>query len=780
MRRPLLAVCLVLVTAIHLLFADSLEQVPKWFSWDMEPWEEDMWLDTFPEVCDGQEIIVTGRVYQKDENYYYIDSIQILENVANLRRGKSIDDNLILERPQGSNALLGSVIVVQGTFNTYKEATNPGEFDTKIYYRSIGIAGKLQNVNILGMSEEYSELREILHQLREYFVLRLYRIFPEKEASVMCAILLGEKSSLDKELKDLYQRNGMIHILSISGLHISIIGMSLFKLLKRIGVPLWLAALCGGVVLWFYGMMTGMGISACRAIGMYFIRMLGICLGRTYDMMTAWGVVGLLMVLGNPYYLQHSGFLLSYASVLGIGVLFPVLQEIFESVKAKTVEENEWKALFIRLWTKVSDGLKQSILAGSSVTVMTLPVLLWFYYEVPVFSVILNLVVIPLMSFLMVTGMLAMLVPGLGGMGIADVLILKWYECCCHFFESLPLHNWNPGRPEIWQVIAYYTVLFGFLLGYEIWMVRQGRKKEYEKRKGQITASRNGGKKWKAGAFLVLTVLVILMSKMPEIHHTVTFLDVGQGDCICLQTKNGKVYLFDCGSTSRSNIGTYVLKPFLKYNGINQVDAVFISHPDEDHISGIEELLANQEEWGIGVANVVVSGCDVKIYPEYNNFLTKTQIHSISAGDAWKVDDIEFHCLHPENDFFAEDRNAASQCFYVDFGEHSLLLTGDVEGAGEQQLIRALAESRIGEADALDITILKVAHHGSKYSTSEEFLECVNPKVSVISCGRRNVYGHPHKETLERLAQVRSTVLTTPEYGAIMVELGKEMKVYGF
>ncbi|MBQ4537167.1 MAG: DNA internalization-related competence protein ComEC/Rec2 [Lachnospiraceae bacterium] len=765
MRRPLLAVCLclVLVTAIHLLLTDSLEQTPKWWSRDMWPWEEDMWQAAFPEAYEGQEITVIGRVYQKNENYYYIDSIQILETVVNLRQKKSIDDNLILERPQGSNALLGSVIVVRGTFETYAEATNPGEFDARTYYRSIGVGGLLKNVKIVGTSKEYSELKEILHQLREYFVLRLYQIFPEKEASVMCAILLGEKSGLDKDLKDLYQRNGMIHILSISGLHISIIGMSLFKLLKKVGVPIWLAAVCGGMILWLYGMMTGMGISACRAIGMYLIRMLGVCMGRTYDMMTAWGVVGVLMVVGNPYYLQHSGFLMSYASVLGIGVLFPVLQEIFKTVEVKTIEENEWKAVRQRVLRKVGEGLKQSMLAGGSVTIMTLPILLWFYYEVPVFSVILNLVVIPLMSLLMVTGMLAMLVPGLGVVGMVDVLILKWYEYCCHFFEGLPFHNWNPGRPESWQVVVYYAILFGLLWWYVVWRERIGKEERMGKKK------RVG--KEKIGVFLALTAMVIVMSGASISHHTVTFLDVGQGDCICLQTKGGKVYLFDCGSTSRSKVGTYVLKPFLKYNGISRVDAVFLSHSDEDHCSGIEELLEMQEEWGIIVEKVVVSECDKETYWEYNNLVSGTKVHSISAGVAWEVEDIEFRCLHPEADFEAEDSNAVSQCYYVDFGECSLLLTGDVEGAGEQQLIQAIEKYGISEDISSDFTVLKVAHHGSKYSTSEELLRQTGPGMSVISCGRNNVYGHPHAETLKRLEEVGSVVLTTPEYGAITIEV---------
>ena len=142
----------------------------------------------------------------------------------------------------------------------------------------------------------------------------------------MSALLLGDKNALDNEVKEMYQRNGILHIFSISSLHITIVGMGIYKLLRKAGIPILPASMAGSLLLILYGCMTGFGVSACRAIGMYLLRMLAEVVGRTYDLLTALGVMAAVMVIQNPYYLQNGGFLLSFTSVMGIGVVFPGLK----------------------------------------------------------------------------------------------------------------------------------------------------------------------------------------------------------------------------------------------------------------------------------------------------------------------------------------------------------------------------------------------------------------------------------------------------------------------
>ena len=137
------------------------------------------------------------------------------------------------------------------------------------------------------------------------------------------AMLLGEKSSLEEEIKELYQLNGLIHILSISGLHVSLLGMAVSGLLKKCGAPIWLRAPFAIGVMWCYGMMTGMGVSTWRAVFMFALHLLAELLGRTYDMLTALSLAALLMLAEQPLLVRHSGFLLSFGAVVGIGIVLP-------------------------------------------------------------------------------------------------------------------------------------------------------------------------------------------------------------------------------------------------------------------------------------------------------------------------------------------------------------------------------------------------------------------------------------------------------------------------
>lgn len=529
-------------------------------------------------------------------------------------------------------------------------------------------------------------------------------------------------------------------------------------MLRRMGLPVWAAAFAGGLLLCLYGVMTGLGVSACRAIGMYLLRMLGELWGRTYDMLTALGLVGAAAVLANPLYLHHAGFLLSYGAVLGIGVLQPALFRKMPKAGGNRREKESFflwvKGLFKKLW----GWAVQTAAASISVALITLPVLLWFYYEVPVYAVLLNLFVLPLMKPIMFFGMLGMLVPFLQRAGEICTLLLKLCEDCCLIFEKLPFHTWNPGKPMLWQVVCYYLLLAAA---------------------GFFSVSSNKCKKGRSlsakGMCLAGAVLVLSLQALPE--EKITFLDVGQGDSICIQTAAGDCCVFDCGSSSRSGVGKYVLIPFLKQEGISHVDAVFLSHPDKDHCSGIEELLLDGQ--GITVGELVLPDVqEEKKQEEFESLLSavqkgeeatgrKIRVSYISAGTFFQSGELSFTCLHPPKGFTAEDANGYSECFYVkkQGTGMSLLLTGDVEGEGEELLIKELKQRGIQGA-----SLLKAGHHGSENATGQELLELIKPELTIISCGKNNRYGHPREEVLERLEKIGCIVLKTPDTGAVTVK----------
>lgn len=703
--------------------------------------------ETVESPIDGTLVSAVGRVYRIEQRqsygtsqlWIYLDSVSVITQQGTLN-ASDVSYHLLCVTDTSVRPPMGSRITVAGQIQYFSQATNPGQFDIAKYYDTVKIGARLQNGKILQVSEEYSSIREWLYQLSERWKSNLYQYFPSKEASILGAMLLGDKTQLDEEVETLYQQSGIVHILSISGLHISILGLGLYKVLRRLGCPVLPASLLGAVILILYGIMTGMSVSAIRAIGMYLIRMLGEVLGRTYDMLTALGIMLVIMLLDNPYYLENSGFWLSFGSVFGIGLLMPLL--------AATILELPGIKL---------PGIKQmaaAMLPGLCVSMVTLPVQLYFYHQIPSYSILLNLLILPFVEFIMIFGLLVMTLPGFAFTAGTVRLILLGYEWLCGLFLQMPGKIWNPGAPKPWQMAAYYTL---FTLG--LFMNRRRNK--------------TGRKKFLCVLPFVAAILILGWNHTPPL--TVTFLDVGQGDCIVVQTKE-EAYVFDCGSTSKNKVGEKILIPFLKQQGISKLDAVFLSHADADHMNGIQELLELGEE-GIIIEKLVLPDISKSLQErEFGDLLTMAtkeslvqsveEILYLSAGDSWQSGAVTFRCLHPKQDSYWTQANAYSLCFLVEDGEFSMLLTGDVEGVGEEYLLEALQENGIGT-----ITVLKAAHHGSAYSTSESFLAYTKPALAVISCGEENPYGHPHKELLERLQVTGCHVYKTMDSGAITLQV---------
>ena len=839
MQRPLFSVWvgLIILTALRL-----------WRGGDTSPW-----LPDGGTLAEGSEIVVTGQVCWREDASFYLNEItfyseQFIDDIkaANQQR---ISKTYKLKCETTAPTAIGEYVAVRGVFFEFSEATNPGEFDSRTYYRSKQVMGRLKNAELIERAEPAFGIREWLLQRREYWEAYLTECFPKKEAAIMSALLLGEKGGLEEETRELYRRNGILHILSISSLHITILGMGLYRLLRKAGLPVWAAAVLGGMFMIGYGMLTGFGVSVCRAVGMYLLRMLAEVAGRTYDMLNALGAVGGVMLLWNPYYLQNSGFLLSYTCVLGIGIVYPVLKKWLEERQAerrkgkagsvrevriegrkerrkeRSVEEmrgeRKGKERSVRevrgekrkgkegSVRKVDEGgrkkkegsvrercrrrkekegnigkvcgkkakvmLIDSLLLSISIQLVTLPVQLWFFFEVPVLGGVINLLILPLVKPLVISGVFLLLFPFAGKwISVVGIFILRWYELVCSFFDRLPWQTWNPGRPEIWQILVYYGALLLMLRG--------------------MNRGKNSGRGARWGSGCLFVIGLILLGMRFGNGAQIIFLDVGQGDCVLIQTEAGENYLYDCGSTSRSNVGKYVLLPYLKYRGIRNLDAIFVSHPDRDHVNGVIEVLEYAKEKGIQVAQIVISATGIENAAEqYEELLEAAagaydgagvEVRLLAAGDKWsgRKGAAEFLCLHPGAAGEGElDVNEASLCLYARLfskkGELSVLLTGDVEGPGEELLTESLERYGIEKTD-----VWKVAHHGSRNATGEAFLKQIKgewqtPLIAVISCGRKNRYGHPHEETIDRIEAAGAEWYCTKENGAVTVTTDKGGKI---
>lgn len=247
-------------------------------------------------------------------------------------------------------------------------------------------------------------------------------------------------------------------------------------------------------------------------------------------------------------------------------------------------------------------------------------------------------------------------------------------------------------------------------------------------------------------------------------------LDVGQGDGIFLKSPGGTTFLVDGGSSSVSSVGTYRILPFLKSKGYRKIDYVLISHMDKDHISGIMEIT----EVGTGIGTAVLPWVREKddAYKNMEQILKDagTEILYMGAGDRLASETVEVTCLWPEKGLPWEDRNELSMVIMAEYGDFQMLFTGDIGSRAEA----ALVKNGVLE----DVEVLKTAHHGSRYSSSEAFLKAIKPEVSLISCSAANRYGHPGVETLERLDDVGSRIFITKDSGAITILTdGHEVRV---
>ncbi|MGN1313423.1 MAG: DNA internalization-related competence protein ComEC/Rec2 [Lachnospiraceae bacterium] len=675
--------------------------------------------------------VTVGEALIRDESFKELEAGKLL---CSFRAGE--------EEP-----LIGDKLVLEGEVSFWEKPSNPGQFDLGKWYRSCGIYGQLKKVRVLERkSLSGGGFGERAWQLRQWAKETLIRFLGEEEGALISAMLLGEKKEISGETKALYQRNGISHLLSISGLHLMLLGMGLYKLLQRLMLPVAAASLLSMSFMSIYCYFTGCSVSTFRATLMFCVLLLAKLIGRSYDSLSALGLSAIIQLILNPYAIDNSGFQLSYLAVIGVSAVVPRLNQLF-SPKKKGI-----KALFVSL----------------GVGLVTLPVLLYSFGTYPWHSVFLNLLVVPLMALLLGLGLILLLIAGLFSSASflctlpvpAIKIILFYYQLCCKAFERLPVWEGYQGR-------ALWICIFLFSLGLILLLWLPHRLPELF-------------------CFLGLLACIQLLLMNPQWGMEITMLDVGQGDSVVIRSESGRVYLSDCGSSSVSKAGTYRLIPFLRAKGYDRIEGIFISHLDQDHYNGILELLESAGEEHISIETLFLpesvrgreaddnEADDREAVLKLSELLDTAKMAGVSvvylkAGDSIIDGKTSFFCLHPggASEGKRYESNNGSLVLGIIYGDFSLLLTGDVEKEGEKEILERI--DQIGPFD-----VLKVAHHGSAGSSSTAFLERVRPVVSLISCGKNNSYGHPAGETLGRLLSIESMVLQTPDTGAITIRPGKD------
>lgn len=630
---------------------------------------------------------------------------------------------------------IGETILLSGRLVFFEPATNPGQFDAEKYYKNKDILFGIKKAEVKKSTGARANLRQYLKDFSDREQKRLTCYLSQAHASILKAMLFGNKKELDEETKQLYQDNGIAHILAISGLHISMLGMAVYRMLRRLPVPHAVSLAVSEVFLVFYGVMVGFSASAFRAIVMFTFLLATRLFKRSYDMLTAVAASALLQLLIHPGYLFDCGFQLSYAAILGMGILLPAFTKITEEISHSIIKK-----------------IVSLVLPSFSVSLATSPILIWHYHELSFFSILLNIVVIPLVGVLLAAA-IVMLILDLVCMPLASLcavlirLILCFYEYSCRFLELFPIGQKNVAHPSWIRILLYCALLIAMTI-----LVNK-------KRQGYQVL------------FALAAVCVLLFPAKAE--FSVWMLDVGQGDSSVIFTEEGKCFVIDCGSLSQSSVGEKRLIPFLKYFGVGEVDAVFVTHADEDHMNGILELLELGKEENIRIRRLVIHEQSMEAEPDQWEELVRTAeaakipVCTIGQGEAFLTSSASLTCLYPMDGQSGLTGNASSLVLYLKTDDIRMLFMGDLETEGEKKIEETYQDMCFYEDTGK--SILKAGHHGSAGSSGESFLAWWQPDAALISCGKNNSYGHPHEETLKRLEDAGCRIWITAQSGAVCI-----------
>lgn len=839
-RRPMCLICTIFLVIIYIVMRGK----PPSHSWDVDAYN-------------GRAVTLTGKISDRQEKggtlQIYLTSVEFSNDEHPIGTDKVIfpkfSKGIVVKITDYDSVKkyvrLGATLRVRGVFAPFDKPMNEGQFDARSYYMIRGYEGQLKRAKILSVSRGYSYFGESLRRFRDASAAVIDENMSDEAAGAVTAMTLGDKTGIDTQIKELYQNAGISHVLALSGLHIASVGLCILKLLRKVGVKPPIAAALSGVIVALYAVMTGMSTSTARAMIMFALAIIAMLIGRTYDLLSAAALSAILIVIENPGYLFDTGFLLSFGAILAIGCVFPAVDglmvytgDIFAGALKKMIccksclqgKKRKRKRVNdigkestnsgnITEWIKKKlVTLRQGIGVSLSVTIVTLPVVANSYFQIPRFSVLLNLIIIPLMGVVLTTGFAGI---GVGLFGVllkSEILnavakcvfkiaevVLNLYEFLSEKTTGLSSNLSIFGRPSKVQIIVYVVcVISATVLGnralYEDKKVREDNLNMNFDTFGATERKKKSGR----GLiyFLVSAALflggIFVLKFHPLKDLEVRNVYVGQGDCTFVTGGQLPVIVIDGGSSDIKSVAKYNILPVLKSNAVSVIDYCFITHTDNDHISGILEILEDKA-CGVRIRNIVLSQCayadmmeklrlesteksiakssesdegSTEYGKNYSARLAKAIMESgakivlINAGDSFKMGDLHIRCLNPDKEsiYAGNDSSLVLAVKHIP-SDFDMLFTGDISEETERNL-----KSLPG------CEYLKVAHHGSRNSSSTAFLERVRPQIAVISAGIDNSYGHPHAETLERLEEVKAGIFCTAQTGEVITLVDNDGK----
>lgn len=644
--------------------------------------------------------------------------------------------------------LIGKWAVVRGVVTIPAERRNPGLFDYRLYLKTKGVRVILlcDTTQVAIQKEHSSFILSQIASLKYSFLDRLKKEMSAETYGLMAGMLFGDRSYISDDVYESFQKNGVAHILSVSGIHVGIVYLFISRLLgnRKTKTFYLLAAL----MLVFYAALSEFSPSVVRSVVMILIHMFSKVSCRRYDFMSCTCASALGMLIFNPYSLFNAGFQLSYMAVLCLASLLP-----WADRRIGIMEEEGKNELLISLLRYLSPLL--IIQMGMA------PMTAYLFNYFSVVSFILNIPIIAISSIIIPLGICLIPLSFAGGIvfcvGARAVELLTDMMLWLNQLFYLPgIGFFNMVNPSVFLLLVYYG--FFFLLSSEYLRI------VYQRGKRKIIALC-------CSLIIVISIPVSLIAGDEYRGSDLIFLDVGQGDCLYICTPEGRNILIDGGGSLSYRVGEKILLPFLLKNGVRTVDLAVVTHLHDDHYLGLKELAGKMKIRRLGLYD----GNRIR----EQEILTGTGLKSkdllyLGGGDRIRIEPgVWIEVLYPGKRSDEEyrqllqdekDENRSSLILKVSYQEMTVLMTGDLGFEGEKELISRYAS----DPETLHAEVLKIGHHGSRYSTSDAFLDVVSPKIAVFQVGKNN-FGHPHPSVIEKCSNKGIIVYRNDQNGAIIL-----------
>lgn len=682
---------------------------------------------------DSGQITVIGYIYRApnikqnkvvyDVKTLYIDKGSKIEKIKGNVRISTLPDK------KGKIYSLGDVIKIKGKLKMPKGKRNFGGFDYRAYLFQKGITTTMFSREIKKIGTfRINPLMKLAFISRNKIIDFISKNLPRKTSALLSGLVLGIKEDIPRGILSDFQDTGLMHLLAVSGLHVGIIYKMLQELFYYTGLSLKFSFFLQGLLIVFYCILSGLTPSVVRATIMILIVILSNLTLRRYDSLNSLSLAAFIVLLKNPLNLFSISFQLSFCATLGIIIFY---------------------RFFENYLSKLPKFLRESTAAGISAQIIVCPFLAYYFNKVSIIGILTTPLVAPLASTALILGFIASIF-SFCFLSLAKILVkvsgflILIMEKIVGFFARIPFSYIIIPQIDPLLIFIYFIFL---ALSIKVILKKQNTKVK------QILVF-----------VMIFTLIIVLTFRDKSVE--VTFIDVGQGDSIFIRTDNNKTILIDGGGIPSGNsetfdIGRDIIKPFLYAKGVRSIDIMVLTHFDIDHVQG---LLSLMDEMPVGM---ILYGMPdgSNLYKQMVNIAKnrKIKVARIGREDKFYIGNVLFEVLHPSKENINYTSNDSSVVIRMTYGQAAFLFTGDLEHLGEKEVLTSYND--------IQADVLKLGHHGSRTSTSKEFLDAVNPKFAVISVGKDNNFNHPSLEILNLLKNKSIKVLRTDIQGGITFKI---------